>query len=124
MPSEQRALANLLVCLKNGGFGDMERVLKLIHGCEGEMQRIESRRSTQPDSPGHYELLLAVDIAPKQLLRFMKTLRQTNVAEVSVLREAKSLTVQGTIVIYHYTNVMLINIYNAINSTVSVINKL
>lgn len=64
------------------------------------MRGIESRAS--PTNSDRYELLLSLDIAPKQLLKLIKSMRQANFGEVSILRETRSLTVQGTAVSFHY----------------------
>lgn len=76
---------NLLLGLKEGGFGSLTRILSTVENCNGSICHLESRRTGSQD--GHFDLFLDMSISGDGLLNLMKALRQGNLAEVTVLKE-------------------------------------
>lgn len=84
--------SNLLITLKEDGFADLPRILKLVQASKGYIEHIESRRNET--NRGRFDVFLSLMIASQSLLSLMRAVRQGNLGEITVLRE-KLISVKG-----------------------------
>ncbi|KAI1307960.1 Tyrosine 3-monooxygenase [Halotydeus destructor] len=84
----------LLLTLKDGGFGSLPKVLNHFRNFDAEIEHIESRKATVQ---GHHELFVNLDISKENVLALIKALRQEQLADCSVIKE-NSITIKDPLV--------------------------
>ncbi|CAG2163606.1 unnamed protein product, partial [Oppiella nova] len=78
--------SNILVGLKEGGFGSLPKIIRIIEGCKGNIEHLESRKSVDTKTPS-VDLFVSLKISSNGLLNLMKSMRQNSLADVTLLRE-------------------------------------
>lgn len=77
---------NLIITLPaNNGLDNLPRILRLMQVTKATIEHIESRQNANDGKC--FDIFMSVMITPTNLLTFMKSVRQSGLGEVSLLRE-------------------------------------
>lgn len=77
---------NLIITLPaNNGLDNLPRILRLMQATKATIEHIESRQNANDGKC--FDIFMSVMITPTNLLTFMKSVRQSGLGEVSLLRE-------------------------------------
>ena len=106
--------SNILINLKDGGFASLAKIIRiievcffrnfilsliisLIKACKGNIEHLESRKSLEYKNS--FDLLVTLNISSNGLLHLIKSMRQNNLAEITLLRE-KLISIKGWLYLY------------------------
>jgi hypothetical protein len=86
-----------------------------LKACKGNIEHLESRKTAEEKK--NFDIFMGLEISSNGLLHLMKSLRQANLADVTILRE-KHISVKGMLTFIAY--VILINgLYESINLSIN-----